>query len=62
MLQFLDCDKCFKWGEVPKDFNESKHFGQCPCCKGPMKLVHGDPKTYALRDANKVTPELMKQS
>lgn len=49
------CSNCFKWGEVPKTFNETKHFLKCPECKQAMHLVRQiKPNELGLRGSDKV--------
>ena len=50
-----ECTNCFKWGEVPKTFKETKHFLKCPACKCAMYLVRlAQPNELRLRESDKV--------
>lgn len=60
--EFTQCTRCNVWSNVPKNFNESKYFAQCPKCRKPMYLIRGyTPKEIGLDDRTRVEAGLMSQ-
>lgn len=54
-LGFGECTKCNVWGDIPVNFNESKHFLKCPLCKEAMYLVRTfKPSDVGLNESKKV--------
>jgi hypothetical protein len=59
---FMECTDCHVWGDIPKGFRETKHFGKCPNCNHAMFLVRGmKPEEIGLREEKKVIVSLMSQ-